>query len=89
MWSHNLPGEPNWILSELDKDGYEVRKVQIYRDGRCEWTDAQHETSNIGLSEVPFPDVSEISGQPEFDAVGISCQYFENVWACAQDKRRP
>lgn len=32
-WIHSLPGEPVTLLSELDDDRFEVRKLEIFHDG--------------------------------------------------------
>ncbi|GGZ25476.1 hypothetical protein GCM10010300_81060 [Streptomyces olivaceoviridis] len=80
-WDHNFADDPVLYLSELGDDGYETRKVQIYRDGRSEWADESNETATVGLSEVPFPPLEEISSQPEFTAEVITPQEFERAWS--------
>ena len=82
-WSHDFPDEPVTYLSELGEDRYETRKVQIYRDGRMEWSDENHETATAGLSEIAFPPLEEISSQPEFTAEPITPQEFNTAWAKA------
>lgn len=67
-------------LSELSDDGYETRKVQFYRDGRSEWADGSYETATVGLSEIKFPALEEISCQSEFDAELIDPKEFEQAW---------
>jgi hypothetical protein len=62
-WEHDFADDPVLYLSEFGGDGYETRKVQFYRDGRSEWADESHETANVGLSEIPFPSLEEISSQ--------------------------
>jgi hypothetical protein len=83
-WLHDQESDPVLYLSELGADGYETRKVQIYRDGRAEWADESHETDAVGLSEIPFPPLEEISVQPEFEAESISAEEFEEGWARAR-----
>ncbi len=84
-WHHAFSDEPVAYYSELGLDGYETRKVQLFRDGRSEWADEENETASVGLSEVAFPAISEISGQPEFDAQEISAEEFERVWLNSRD----
>ncbi|MGN5380524.1 DUF6881 domain-containing protein [Streptomyces lasalocidi] len=84
-WSHSFEEDPVIYLSELGDDRYETRKVQIYRDGRSEWADETHETATVGLSEIAFPDLREISSQPEFTAVLISAEEFELAWNRARE----
>ena len=79
-WAHNLVDEPVLYFSELGDDGYETRKVQFYRDGRAEWADESFETATVGLSEIPFPPLEEISSQPEFTAQVIAPEEFERAW---------
>jgi hypothetical protein len=79
-WDHNFADDPVLYLSELGDDGYETRKVQFYRDGRSEWADGSHETASVGLSEIPFSSVEEISSQSEFSAELIEPDEFERAW---------
>ena len=80
-WHHDFEDEPVLYFSELGEDGYETRKVQVFRNGRSEWADEGHETGSVGLSEIPFSSVEEISSREEFDAMEISVGEFERVWA--------
>lgn len=80
-WDHNFADDPVLYLSELGDDRYETRKVQFYRDGRTEWADGSFETATVGLSEVPFPSLEEISSQPEFSAQVITQEEFERAWS--------
>ena len=83
-WEHDFADDPVLYLSELGDDGYETRKVQFYRDGRSEWADESHETANVGLSEIPFPSLEEISSQEEFNAELVDSEEFERAWIEAQ-----
>jgi hypothetical protein len=85
-WDHDFADDPVVYLSELGDDGYETRKVQLYRDGRSEWADESFETATVGLSEIPFPPLEEISGQPEFTAQVITPEEFEFAWNEAHAK---
>ncbi|WP_344101870.1 DUF6881 domain-containing protein [Nocardiopsis rhodophaea] len=79
-WEHDFEDDPVVYLSELGEDGYELRKVQIYRDGRTEWADETRETETVGLSEIAFPSNEEISSSPGFCARDISREEFERFW---------
>jgi hypothetical protein len=87
-WRHDFDDEPVLIYSELDEDSYETRKVEVFRDGRSEWSDENHQTDNIGLSEIPFPSATEISALSEFDVEEIASKEFEQVWEGAQGSAR-
>lgn len=86
VWEHDFPDDPVLYLSELGEDGYEVRKIQLYRDGRSEWADGRHETATVGLSEIPFPSVEEISSQSDCRAELITSEEFERAWSDARAK---
>lgn len=79
-WEHDFADDPVLHLSDLGEDGYETRKVQFYRDGRFEWADESHETAKVGLSEIPFPSLEEISSQEEFSAELVDPEEFERTW---------
>ncbi|MFF2308355.1 DUF6881 domain-containing protein [Streptomyces sp. NPDC058128] len=79
-WVHDFTDDPVLYLGELGDDGYETRKVQSYQDGRSEWADESFETATVGLSEIPFPPLEEISSQPEFTAQVITPEEFERAW---------
>lgn len=84
-WEHDSPDDPVVYLSELGEDRYETRKIQFYRDGRAEWADEDHETATVGVSEIPFPPLDQISSQPEFTAEVITREEFENAWREARE----
>jgi hypothetical protein len=83
-WHHEFPEEPVELFSEISDEGYETRKVQVFRDGRMERADAVSETSLTGLGEVPFPSVEEIASQEEFTPAVISKMEFERMWSLAR-----
>jgi hypothetical protein len=70
QWHHSFPEEPIELYSEVDDEGYETRKVQLFRDGRLERADTNTETAMTGLSEIPIGPVEEIaSHRVEFEEV--------------------
>lgn len=83
QWVHDFKVEPDVIYSEVGHGGYEVRKVQHYRDGRTLRADALHDFAEIGLSEAPVGSIEDVARQPEFRAWAISRSDFEVVWSQA------
>ncbi|WP_253915898.1 hypothetical protein [Streptomyces sp. NRRL S-31] len=83
-WLHDFESEPTGFYSEIGDDGYEVRKVQRYRDGRQLRADSSHETAEIGLSEIPVGHIEDVANQPEFAARLISREEFEQAWNSAE-----
>jgi hypothetical protein len=79
-WHHDFAEDPVLFVSEIAPDGYEVRKVQGYRDGRLLKADAEHETAGIALSEVPVGSIEEVTAQAEFSAWVIRREEFSGYW---------
>ncbi|MFI6368813.1 DUF6881 domain-containing protein [Nocardia sp. NPDC050630] len=84
LWSHDFDTEPVELFSEIGEDGYEARKVDVYRDGRLDWADAGSETGTTFLSSGPLPPLDEINSEADFVAEMIEASEFENVWSRAQ-----
>ena len=84
QWQHNFPEEPVELYSEVNDEGYETRKVQVFRDGRTERADADTETRMTGLSEVPIDPPGEIGLQDDFFPSVISRAEFERMWSQAE-----
>ncbi|MFE0736648.1 DUF6881 domain-containing protein [Streptomyces sp. NPDC058855] len=80
LWRHDLPDEPVELYSELDDAGYEIRKVEIYRDGRQDFADGESSSGTTMLGEGPLPSLEEIGEQEEFCPSLIESAQFENVW---------
>ena len=55
-WHHDLPEEPVVLYSEIDS-GFEVRKVEVYRDGRHDYADRSHSTGTTMLGEKLMPEI--------------------------------
>ncbi|MFF3762655.1 DUF6881 domain-containing protein [Streptomyces sp. NPDC001922] len=83
-WTHDFDVEPVTLYNEIGDDGYEVRKVQEYRDGRLLKADASHECADIGLGEIPVGPIEDVRAQPEFSADVIDRAAFEEAWRRAR-----
>lgn len=80
VWSHDFADEPVELFSEIGPDGYERRKVELFRDGRLGWADEKNEVGGTGLGQVPITSVDEINAQREFQASTITAARFNRVW---------
>lgn len=80
-WKHQHPDEPVLLYSELDADRWEVRKVEVFRDGRCGYASADVSSGGTMLGKVPVPELTEIAKDAQFEPVEISREEFEVVWA--------
>lgn len=83
-WHHHCADEPIEMISEIDDDGWEQRKVEIYADGRRDYADESEQTGSTQLGLVPIPSLAEIASDPEFSAREISRDEFETVWKSAR-----
>ncbi len=79
-WLHDLDDQPVVLYSEIDDEGWEVRKVEEYRSGRLDVADAVTTTGSTVLSETPIPPLEDIVTQPEFEGNPITKDEFEDVW---------
>ena len=86
-WHHDFPDEPSVLYSEIDA-GYEIRKVDVYRDGTHDFADGSRSIVTTRLGEIPVPTAEEINEDPEFSAVAISAEDFDLVWQRATQSRR-
>ncbi len=79
-WIHNLSDEPELIVSELDNDRNEIRKVEIFKNNRKGYADKDNSVNGSCLSEIPIPIVEEINSDNQFMAKEISRERFEEIW---------
>ena len=82
-WRHDNAEDPTTLYSELDPERREVRKVEVYADGRLDLADASRSTGTTWLGEGVTPSVDEINSLGPFDAKVIAKDEFERVWARA------
>ena len=87
-WLQDSPDYPTLLYSELDADLWEVRKVDVYADGRMDFADGTEETGSTGLSTEPVPPIEEIAAIPELEPAIVSAEEFEAVWKMAKAKHR-
>jgi len=80
-WIHSLNSEPVVLYSEIDESGWEVRKVEVYADGRMGFASSSESRSGSGLSKEPLPSMAEIAADPQFAPVEINQIDFERIWA--------
>jgi hypothetical protein len=79
-WKHQHAEEPVILYSELDADRWEVRKVEVFRNGRCGYASAEGSSGGTELGKVPIPELTEIAKDPQFEPCEISREEFEAVW---------
>jgi hypothetical protein len=84
VWHHNHRDEPVWLYSELDDERHEVRKVEVYRDGRRAFADQSRSVGGSILGELPAPSIAEFKDEIEdLNASEIDASEFEAEWLAA------
>ncbi|KML46113.1 hypothetical protein VL15_36155 [Burkholderia cepacia] len=81
-WKHAFDTEPVRLVSVLDRDRYEVRKLEFFRDGRVGFADETRSSQGTALGTVPVPSLVEINEDPEFDAQETTLEMFDTLWSC-------
>ena len=83
-WRHQEASEPVRLVSELDANRYEVRKLEFFLDGRVGF--APSETpGRTELGEVPVPELYAINHDSQFRAIEITAPEFERLWGNRRD----
>jgi len=80
VWHHRPADEPVELYSEIDDSRWELRKVEVYRDGRHDFADATQCTGTTLLSDQPLPTLDQIAVQTEFTPIAIERAEFEDAW---------
>ncbi len=80
-WRHQRSNEPVVLYSELDENRFEVRKVEIFRDGHCGYASPAGASGGTKLGIVAVPELSDIARDPQFDPQEITPEEFEDAWA--------
>lgn len=71
-WTQHNPEMPVEIYSELDEDRWEVRKVEVFADGRVQYSDGVESTGRTDLSELPILSGDRRAGWPPHFSAGCS-----------------
>ena len=79
MWKRAFETEPVRLVSVLDRDRYELRKLEFFRDGRVGFADETGTSLGTKLGEVPVPPLVEINADPEFEAREATLEMFETL----------
>lgn len=80
-WKHQDPDEPILLYCEIDDAGWEVRKVDVYRDGRIGYADESESMGDTWLASEPVPPLAEIASDPQFEPTEITKDEFEQIWS--------
>jgi hypothetical protein len=80
-WLHSDPEYPVELWSELNERREEVRKVEIWKDGRVGYASHNAEVGGTSFGDgEPLPPLSEIAADPEFELDEVTQAEFEECW---------
>lgn len=80
-WVHQHPNEPVLLLSELDAERYEVRKIEIFAGGRKGFASSSESYGGTILGELPIPPLAEIALDKQFVVESTNANDFAAVWS--------
>ena len=80
-WLHTNPNEPIWLISEIDADRWETRKVEIFANGSKGHAARGEEAGGTVLADLPLLPLQEIASDPQFLPEEITKEEFEAVWS--------
>jgi HEAT repeat protein len=83
-WLLTSPNVPVLLYSELNGELWEVRKVEVYADGRMDFASREEQSGSTRLGIEPLPTVEEIAAHREFEPAIVSAEEFESVWEKAK-----
>lgn len=83
QWLHSSEHYPVELFSELDADRIEVRKVEVFADGRAQFADSTSHSGDTMLGLVPVPALDEIAADAQFKPRAITADEFEAAWVVA------
>lgn len=81
VWKHLDVDYPIRLISELDEQRFETRKIEVYRDGKVGYARQDKEHNGTELGYEPVPPIEEINKSEEFAAELIEKEDFERLWA--------
>jgi len=79
-WVHKNPADPVHIYSEIGNDSYELRRIEIWADGRKGFADENEQKGGTELSSMAVPSLAEIAAQPEYQPKTIVAEEFHKLW---------
>lgn len=82
-WMHDSKADPVRMMSELDRDGYETRKLEFFSNGSVGFAHVTDASLAVELGTVPVPPLDVINAHAEFVGVEMSKLDFEQAWGKA------
>jgi hypothetical protein len=80
-WRQNNEDYPVRLVSEIDDNRYEIRKLEFFTDGRVGFASRTHRSAGTELGDQAVPPLTQINADPEFDGIAIIASEIESLWA--------
>jgi hypothetical protein len=80
LWLHSFNDEPILLISEIDDERFEKRKIEIFHNGFVGFADETQHSDGTDLGKTSIPLVEEINQDKQFDASLINKKEFEDFW---------
>jgi uncharacterized protein DUF6881 len=87
VWHHASPDDPVLLYHDVGGGLWELRKVEVYADGRMDVADAESQTGTTWLSDQALMPLQEIRAQREFESEAVSATEFDAIWNAAMRQR--
>ncbi|MRV73534.1 hypothetical protein GJ700_17615 [Duganella sp. FT92W] len=80
LWLHTDDALPVRIVSELDAQRYEVRKLEFFRTRGVGFAESDFAFGSTELDPAPVPELPQINADTRRHGAEISAQEFEALW---------
>jgi hypothetical protein len=80
QWKHTDPEEAVTLFSELDEERREVRRVEVFADGRIGYANERGSFGRTHLAERPISTLDELAAIPEFEPSEITRAEFDEIF---------
>jgi len=80
-WNHSFIDEPELIYSKINGERYEVKKVEIFKNGN--YIIYSKDVNSDRLAEGKYPQLEELNFKEELEsmqAIEISEKEFNEIW---------
>jgi hypothetical protein len=80
-WKTAGPTEPFRMVSELDKQRFETRKLEFFRSGAVGSASSIHTTTDTRLGSEPIPQLAEVNDDTQFSGKELTAAEFRELWS--------
>jgi len=80
LWQSGSDDEPFRLVSELDEERFEVRKLEFFNNNQVGYACENKKSLSVILGEIAVPSIENINSQSEFIAKEIAKVEFERLW---------